>query len=115
MNKGLLVGAGVFLAGLVLGVVLLGQGANLGAMSGNRATFPFVFEDTVDINGATTLDGTITTTARLTLNTVTSSANVNVAWTSSSTGPVIRAANNTCYRLGLDTNAQLSTTTSTCL
>lgn len=49
MLKGLLTGAGIFLAGLVLGVVLLGQPGSIGAVAGPEVTFPVTFNDTAKI------------------------------------------------------------------
>jgi len=51
MLKGLLAGAGIFLAGLVLGVVLLGQGGNVGATPGGQFTNPVIFSDEITLDG----------------------------------------------------------------
>src|SRR3990167_4178004 len=70
MVKSLLVGAGVFLAGLALGVFLLGQSPGVveriierpvpvGGISGNSALVPFVFEDEVTLNNCGTASYTI--------------------------------------------------------
>lgn len=66
------------------------------------------------LSGTNTISGASTFSAAITVNTATSTWNVNNLYPSSSTGPVIRAGNNTCYRIGLNSSAQFTTSTSAC-
>lgn len=50
MLKGLLVGAGVFLAGLLLGAVLLAKPGAIGANPGGLFTNPVVFSDEITLD-----------------------------------------------------------------
>ena len=70
--------------------------------------------NTATLSGVNTISGASTFSAAVTLNTATTTANVNLLYPSSSTGPVIRAANDTCYRVGLNSSAQFTTSTSAC-